>query len=64
MTQWELLCRGFPDLLMIRESSKNVGMPKVLMVEVKGENDEIREDQLDWIEYFENNGINVEVCRV
>lgn len=34
------------------------------MVEVKGEKDQIRDDQLDWIGFFEDNGINVEVCWV
>ena len=58
---WEVLSRGLPDLLLLRESSSNIGMPKVLMVEVKGEKDQIRDDQLDWIGFFEDNGINVEV---
>ena len=61
---WEVLSRGLPDLLLLRESSRNIGMPKVLMVEVKGEKDQIRDDQLDWIGFFEDNGINVEVCWV
>ena len=61
---WEVLSRGLPDLLLLRESSSNIGMPKVLMVEVKGEKDQIRDDQLDWIGFFEDNGIKVEVCWV
>ena len=46
---WDVLSRGLPDLLLVRDSSVDIGMPKVLMVEVKGENDLLRDDQLDWI---------------
>ena len=55
---------GLPDLLLLREVSIHDGNPSVLFVEVKGENDRLSEKQLDWIEFFQQNSFNFELCKV
>mgnify|MGYP003262872877 CR=1 FL=1 len=61
-----LFRKGLPDLTLIREipvGTKN-DMPSVLFVEVKGERDSLQPDQSDWIEFFVENSINFELCKV
>jgi hypothetical protein len=41
--------RGFPDLVLVG--------PKVVAVEVKGDGDSLRPDQVKWLEAFEKAGV-------
>lgn len=55
---------GLPDLVLFRKEHRDDGNPSVLFVEVKGENDRLSEKQIDWIEFFQQNSINFELCKV
>ena len=55
---------GLPDLVLFRKEARNDGNPSVLFVEVKGEHDRLSEKQMDWIEFFQQNSINFELCKV
>ena len=50
--------------MLLREVPIHDGNPSVLFVEVKGENDRLSEKQLDWIEFFQQNSFNFELCKV
>ena len=39
-------------------------MSHVLFVEVKGERDKLMDNQSDWIEFFQQNMVNFELCQV
>lgn len=59
-----LYMKGLPDLTLVRDPSKEVGMPSVLFVEVKGENDRLQPDQSDWIQFFMEKSVNFELCKI
>lgn len=61
-----LFRKGLPDLTLIREIPVGMenDMPSVLFVEVKGERDSLQPDQSDWIEFFVENSINFELCKL
>lgn len=55
---------GLPDLVLCRRQQRADGNPSVLFVEVKGERDRLSEKQMDWVEFFQQNAINFELCKV
>lgn len=59
-----LYCSGLPDLTLLREDSRGDAMSHVLFVEVKGERDKLMDNQSDWIEFFQQNMVNFELCQV
>ena len=59
-----LYMKGLPDLTLVRDPSREIGMPSVLFVEVKGENDRLQPDQSDWIQFFMEKSVNFELCKI
>ena len=60
----ELFGSGLPDLTLLREETREDAMSHVLFVEVKGENDALSSRQSDWIQFFQENTVNFELCQV
>lgn len=60
----ELFGSGLPDLTLLREETREDAMSHVLFVEVKGESDALSSRQSDWIQFFQENTVNFELCQV
>ena len=60
----EVFESGLPDLTLLREETREDAMSHVLFVEVKGEKDVLSSRQSDWIQFFQENTVNFELCQV
>ena len=56
--------RGFPDLFLWDDTAVDTGAGGYCFVEVKSPTDNLSNQQLSWLQYFQEIGVNAKVLRV
>jgi hypothetical protein len=56
--------RGFPDLFMWDDTALDTATGQYCFVEVKSPTDNLSNQQLSWLQYFQEIGVNAKVLRV
>lgn len=53
--------KGLPDLFLWKSNGDSY---EIMLIEVKGQNDRLSDNQKVWLEFFANAGIDAKVCHV